>query len=143
MNPTIPNPESAIITPEPIEASAGLAVQSPNSLRPDSETRERKNGPGGGGSDDSTADDARAQLNQIASNDDEGADQAMIISQQVPVIDDDDEVTEDDSVFIKKLEAIIEKNKKDPSAQVHGVASVQAEYLLKTFNYKAKVMKED
>jgi hypothetical protein len=142
MNPTIPNPESAIITPEPIETSAGVAVQSPNSLRPDSETREQKNGPGGGGSDDSAADDARAQLTQVAI-DEEGADQAMIISQQVPVIDDDDEVTEDDSVFIKKLEAIIEKNKKDPSAQVHGVASVQAEYLLKTFNYKAKAMKED
>ncbi len=143
MNPTIPNPESAIITPEPIETSLSVGVQSSNYLRLDSETREQKNGPSGGGSDDSTADDFRAQLTQIVTNDDEGSDQAIIVSQQVPVIDDDDEVTEDDSVFIKKLEAIIEKNKKDPSAQVYGVASVQAEYLLKTFNYKAKSMKED
>lgn len=143
MNPTIPNPESAIITPEPIETSLSVGGQSPNYLRLDSETREQKKGPSGGGSDDSTADDFRAQLTQIVTNDDEGSDQAIIVSQQVPVIDDDDEVTEDDSVFIKKLEAIIEKNKKDPSAQVYGVASVQAEYLLKTFNYKAKSMKED
>lgn len=142
MNPTIPNPESAIITPEPIETSAGVASQSPNSLRPDSETREQKNGPGGG-SDDSAADDARAQLTKVVVNDDDGITQGAITTQQIPVVDDGDEVTEDDSVFIERLKTIIENSKKDPSAQVHGVASIQAEYLLKTFNYKAKGMRED
>lgn len=141
MNPTIPNPESAIIVPESIENST-VNTQSPNSLRMDLETRENKTTSSSGGSDNSDADDARAQLSLVG-GDDSASTSQVSATQQIPIVNDDDEITVDDSVFIKKVESIIENNKKDPSAQVHGIASVQAEYLLKTFNYKMKAMKDE